>query len=222
MRYLLYKNQFNHLQSKSTDWFLYDRQLRHERVKPTSFYWFEKQEVDDKFLKMTLTISDKCWHSANLFHFKTYTRGLFRTQSNIDNKAFLWFLERSSSIDVRMSSKCSSAYIYLQLSPIEIICILNIFAVKYIFSDKRRTKYSSSKWITGRFPGLDFILKLNAKYSAHFLPVGATKGFKGNRNSRYDIIRKIVSLEIQANPLMNLWSSSFQAKLHLSVDQELC
>ena len=132
------------------------------------------------------------------------------------------FLERSSSIDVRMSSKCSSAYIYLQLSPIEIICILNIFAVKYIFSDKRRTKYSSSKWITGRFPGLDFILKLNAKYSAHFLPVGATKGFKGNRNSRYDIIRKIVSLEIQANPLMNLWSSSFQAKLHLSVDQELC
>ena len=132
------------------------------------------------------------------------------------------FLERSSSIDVRMSSKCSSSYIYLQLSPIEIICTLNIFAVKYIFSDKRRTKYSSSKWITGRFPGLDFILKLNAKYSAHFLPVGATKGFKGNRNSRYDIIRKIVSLEIQANPLMNLWSSSFQAKLHLSVDQELC
>ena len=132
------------------------------------------------------------------------------------------FLERSSSIDVRMSSKCSSAYIYLQLSPIEIICILNIFAVKYIFSDKRRTKYSSSKWITGRFPGLDFILKLYAKYSAHLLPVGATKGFKGNRNSRYDIIRKIVSLEIQANPLMNLWSSSFQAKLHLSVDQELC
>ena len=172
-------------------------------------------------LKLTLIISDKCWHSVNLLHFKTYTRGLFRTQSNIDNKAFLWFLERSSSIDVRISSKCPFAYIYIQLSPIEIICILNIFAVKYIFSDKRRTKQSSSKWITGRFPSLPFIYKLNAKYSTHFLPVGATKGFKGNRNSRYEIIRKIVSLEIQANPSMNLWWSLFQAKLHLSVDQKL-
>ena len=91
-------------------------------------------------LKLTLIIADKCWHSVSLFHIKAYTRGLFRTQSNFDNKAFLWFLERSSSIDVRISSKCPFAYIYIQLSPIEIICILNIFAIKYIFSDKRRTK----------------------------------------------------------------------------------
>ena len=50
---------------------------------------------------------------------------------------FLWFLQRrrSSTIDVRLISKYASAYILV--SPIEIICILNIFAVKYIFSDKR-------------------------------------------------------------------------------------
>ena len=50
---------------------------------------------------------------------------------------FLWFLQRrrSSTIDVRLISKYASAYILV--SPIEIIWLLNIFAVKYIFSDKR-------------------------------------------------------------------------------------
>ena len=50
---------------------------------------------------------------------------------------FLWFLQRrrSSTIDVRLISKYASAYILV--SPIEIIWILNFFAVKYIFSDKR-------------------------------------------------------------------------------------
>ena len=33
------------------------------------------------------------------------------------------------------------------------------------------------------------------------LPPDATKGFKRHRNSRYEIIMKIVSLTIQANPL---------------------
>ena len=41
-------------------------------------------------------------------------------------------------MDVRLSSKDATAYI--QVSPMEIICILNIFAVKYIFSDKGRMK----------------------------------------------------------------------------------
>ena len=35
-----------------------------------------------------------------------------------------------------MGSKYASAYIYVQVSPTEIVCILNIFAVKYIFSEK--------------------------------------------------------------------------------------
>ena len=38
-------------------------------------------------------------------------------------------------MDVQVGSKYTCAYI--QVSPIEIICILNIFAVKYVFSDKR-------------------------------------------------------------------------------------
>ena len=33
---------------------------------------------------------------------------------------------------------------------------------------------------------------------------GATKGFKRNRNSHYEIIKKIVPLKVQAHPLMNL------------------
>ena len=36
------------------------------------------------------------------------------------------------------------------------------------------------------------------------LPRGATKGFKRNRNSHYEIIKKIVPLKVQAHPLMNL------------------
>ena len=100
------------------------------------FYYFEKQEGNDKFLTSTLTTSDKYWHSVNLFYCKTYARNVFRTQSNIYNKAFLWFLQSSSTIDVLLGCKYVSAYIYIQVSPIEITCILNIFAVKYIFSEK--------------------------------------------------------------------------------------
>ena len=61
---------------------------------------------------------------------KAYTRDVFRTQSSIYNKAFCDFHK-----EVRLGSKYASPYI--QVSPIEIMCILIIFSVKYIFSDKR-------------------------------------------------------------------------------------
>ena len=38
------------------DWFLYDRDLCHERVKPTLI---REKEDNHKFLKSTLTISEK-------------------------------------------------------------------------------------------------------------------------------------------------------------------
>ena len=49
-------------------------------------------------------------------------------------------------------------------------------------------------------------VKLNAKYLAYFLPPGAaTKGFKKNRNSHFhEILRKIVSLKIKPNHMMNI------------------
>ena len=53
------------------------------------------------------------------------------------------------------------------------------------------------------------MVKPDAKYSTFFLPAGATKGFKRHRSTRYEIIRKIVCLKIQSNPLMNLWWSLF-------------
>ena len=74
------------------------------------------------------------------FQSKTY-RAVFRTQSNIYKKAFLWFLQRCPTVDVSLGSKYATAYIYIQVSPIEIILqmilrILNIFAVKYLFVTK--------------------------------------------------------------------------------------
>ena len=166
-------------------------------------------------MKSTLTISDKYWHSVKLFYCIAHARGVFRTQSNI------WFLQRSSTIVVLLGSKYASAYIYIQVCPTEIICMLNIFTVKYIFSEKEewnKVAVSELKQISWDFisyllicvPVIWFILsdalrvKPNAKYSTHFLPPGATKGFKRNRNSCYEIITKIVCLKIQANPLMNL------------------
>ena len=56
------------------------------------------------------------------------------------DKVFLWFLQRSATTDVQLGPKYASAFIYLQLSPIEFIDVLNIFAVKYTFSVKRRMK----------------------------------------------------------------------------------
>ena len=57
-----------------------------------------------------------------------------------------------------MGSIYASAYIYMQLSPVKIICILNIFAVKYTFSDKKGIKYSSSERIKENFLIFYFIL----------------------------------------------------------------
>ena len=99
-----------------------------------------KQDGNDKFSKSTFTISDQCWHSVNLFYCNTYVRSVFRTQPNIYNKVFLWFLQRRLPIDVQVGPKYASAYIYIQVSLTEVICIFNIFAVKHIFSDKRRMK----------------------------------------------------------------------------------
>ena len=50
------------------------------------------------------------------------------------------FCKEAPPKDVRLGSKYASVYIYMQVSPIEIICILNVFAVKYSFSDKRRRR----------------------------------------------------------------------------------
>ena len=66
----------------------------------------------------------------------TYARDIFRTQSNIYNKAFLWFLQRSSTIYVLLGCKYASVYIYIQVNPREITYIFNIFAVKCTFSGK--------------------------------------------------------------------------------------
>ena len=48
-------------------------------------------------------------------------------------------------------------------------------------------------------------VKPNTKCLTHFLPLRATKGFKRNRNSCYQFIRRIVSRKIQANPLNLRW-----------------
>ena len=85
-------------------------------------------KVDFDYIRQIVT-------STIPFYSKTYTKGVFRTQLSIYNKAFLWFLQKSSTIDVRLGSKYAS--VYIRASPKEVICILNIFAVKYIFSDKR-------------------------------------------------------------------------------------
>ena len=41
------------------DCFQYDRDLRHERVKPRFFFSVRETRRNEKFLKSTLTISDK-------------------------------------------------------------------------------------------------------------------------------------------------------------------
>ena len=52
------------------------------------------------------------------------------------NKFLLLKLPNFTTNFVRLVSKYASAYIYIQVSPIEIVCILNIFAVNYIFLTK--------------------------------------------------------------------------------------
>ena len=76
------------------------------------------------------------------------------------SKAFFLFSQSSSTTDVRLGSKYASGY--TQVSPIEIIFILDISAVKYIFSGKRM-KWSSSKWIKGNFISLYLFYKVSYK-----------------------------------------------------------
>ena len=49
-------------------------------------------------------------------------------------KLFLRFLQRSTTLDVRLGLKYAPVYIYVQITHIEVIYALSIFAVKYIFS----------------------------------------------------------------------------------------
>ena len=107
-----------------------------------------------RFLKSTLAISDKYWHSVNLSYCKIYARGIFRTQSNIYNKAFLWFLQWSSTMDVRLGCKYASLYIYIQVSLIEIICKLNIFAVSTLFLTKEEWNNVAISELIGNFLSL--------------------------------------------------------------------
>ena len=137
-------------------------------------------------------MSDKYWRSVNLFYSKTYTRGTFKTQSNVYNKAFLWFSQRCSTVDVQLGSKYGSAYIYIQLSPIEIILhiilnIFNIFAVQYLFLTKEEWDKVAlkEKEIKGNFLSLHYRIqflwfihskwhlriKPDAKYLTYFLVV---------------------------------------------------
>ena len=99
---------------------------------------------------------------------KTYKRGVFRTQLSICNKDFLVFLQGRSTICVWLCSKYASEYIYRR-------SVLQKVYVWFIPSETSR-------------------VKPNAKYLTHSLSSGAIKGFWRNRNSRYEIIRKIVSL----------------------------
>ena len=144
----------------------------------------------------------------NLAYNRTYTRGLSRTHYNIYNTAFLWFSQRCPIVDVLLGSKYASAYIYIRVSLIEIILhiilsILNVFAVKYLFSYKGRNIWN---WLN-RIHLIWFILSdaLKVKSNTNTPPRGAKKGLKRNKNSH--ISRKIVSLKVQANLLMYLWWS---------------
>ena len=70
----------------------------------------------------------------------------------------------------------------------------------YEKQNMQRSHYSNALKL---FKVLHLRVKSNAKYLAHFL-VELKKGFKRDMNTNYDIIRKIVSLKLQANPLINL------------------
>ena len=122
----------------------------------------------------SLSISYEYWHSINLAYNRTYTRGLSRTHCNIYNTAFLWFSQGCPIVDVLLGSKYASAYIYIRVSPIEIILhiilsILDIFAVKYLFSYKGR---NVSNWLN-RIQLVWFILPVTLSRSnltqTHFL-----------------------------------------------------
>ena len=130
-----------------------------------------------------LSIFYKYWHSINLFYSRTYTRGVFRTQLNIYNKAFLWFLQRCPIADVLLGSKYASAYIYIRVSPIEIILhiilsILNIFPAKHLFLTKEEWNKVAINEL--KFLSVYFILAHKLVFSRFFY----IRGNLGNVSSR--------------------------------------
>ena len=86
----------------------------------------KNKKINDKFLKLTLTILNKYWHSVTFFAVKFTPETYLEPSQTSTINLFLWFSRSSSTIDVRLGSKYASPYIYLQVSPIEIIYILNI------------------------------------------------------------------------------------------------
>ena len=55
---------------------------------------------------------------------------------------FLWYGGRSCTLDILTGSKCASTYIYIQVKPIEIIYILEIFAVKHFFYKRLKEEWN--------------------------------------------------------------------------------
>ena len=100
------------------------------------------KKINNKFFtgQSWLSIFYKYWHSINLSYSRTYTRGVFRTQLNIYNKAFLWFSQRCSIVDVLLGSK----YLYVHLHTVQShrnyiaynFKHIEYFAVKYLFLTK--------------------------------------------------------------------------------------
>ena len=105
-------------------------------VKVACFLLIRETRRQWKIFKVDFVNVRQIWHSVNLFYCKTYTRGAVRTQLNINKEAFCWFSLRISTADVRLGSKYATAYVYIQVSPTEIICILSIFDAKYLTKEK--------------------------------------------------------------------------------------
>ena len=121
--------------------------------------WFLKKEYPEKLIESELRKIKFCKEGIKkakgdkgipfvvLYHLQLKSLGKIINQNiyllNMNLFSYLCiylFIKRSSTVDFRLGSKYASAYIYIQVLPREIICILNIFAVKYTFSDKRRMK----------------------------------------------------------------------------------
>ena len=157
---------------------------------PWLYFYHQKlyssdKKINDKFFigQSWLSVFYKNWHSINLSYSRTYTRDVFKTQFNVYNKAFLWFLQRFHIVDVLLGSKYPSVYIYVRLNPIENILhitlsILNIFAVKYIFL----TKEEWNKVAISELKLLSLHFKFNCIHFVWFIPSDALN-VKPNANT---------------------------------------
>ena len=119
---------------------------------PWLYFYHQKlyssdKKINDKFFigQSWLSVFYKNWHSINLSYSRTYTRGVFKTQFNVYNKAFLWFLQRFHIVDVLLGSKYPSVYIYCTAQPHRKYIAYNFkyieyFCCKIYFSYKGRMK----------------------------------------------------------------------------------